>query len=143
MLNRLFGEKKEVKEIVKEDVTEKKLNISEPIYSFVECVKNDPRRFKFDSEHSGYYYDHYAWTLIDSVAEELFEGGLGMRLSVKGKEWITEDEARYMTEELFYKIHLRYRDLMSKKDAIRKKIRARKKGAGERQKYEEIYCKKL
>lgn len=112
---------KAAKESLEEDIKEKKLDISEPVVSFIETVKKNPRRFKYTSSDKFYgagnpFYVYYE--VLDKQAKYQFgvftvpdidkDGCMIVSyLPLNTTSWMTEDEARYAFEVLkpFFKTY--------------------------------------
>lgn len=84
--------------------TKPEKDISEPVISFVECVRNDPKRFRIKT---GRVLDRNTntWFKSDYYLDR-FEGGLKRVIypAIKGTsnntDWMTLDEIIYATEQL-------------------------------------------
>lgn len=112
-------------------------NISEPVISFVECVKKTPGRF------SVYKYDLYdgtAYSITDRKTKEHWRMGavsviLFGSYKLNSTDWLTQDEKLYVIEELsaFYK---KRQNRKVKLDIIRKE----RENTKERKRLMEVYC---
>lgn len=114
-------------------------NIGEPVLSFIECVRNNRRRFSFKTET---YCRTHIITLVDKQTGEewssksyiSFESS-GIRLDPK-LDWLTGRERRYLINELSKIGKERARQLSDVK-AIRKNRQMSK----ERDRLKGVYCK--
>lgn len=119
--------------------------ISEPVTSFVECVRNNPRRFDckrnygsrvvVNGVHMGY---KIAYWVKDKTTGEAWYYGM---LLVKGSgassvEWLTNEERRYLIDELSQIYTARSRKLSTIKE-----VRKQRACNAERKRLIGIYCK--
>lgn len=127
---------------------EPKKDISEPVLSFVECVRKNPKRFKVSSYYdhmsyfsltsvSGIYEPVYLYTLVDTKTKEKWCLSRGCTMAIDftaNPEWITKDEREYLIEVLT-KI---FKDRVGRKAKL-KKIRKDRRIRDERNRLKEIY----
>lgn len=115
-------------------VTEKpivvKTNISEPVISFVNAVKKDPKRFKINKESTlGFHTDGITdYSVYDTATARTFYCTIHVYSSVytgikkyvygKSEPWLTDEEVLYVVKELedFFK---------DKVERVKKKIEKR------------------
>lgn len=122
-------------------------DISEPVLSFVECVRKNPKRFKVNSYYEqfylsvssmgGEYRPTYLYTLVDTKTKEKWCLSRGLTMAsdfTANPEWITNDERNYLIESLT-KIFKDREGRKSKLEKIRKDRRIR----DERNRLKEIY----
>lgn len=131
------------------------LNISEPVLSFVECVRSNHRRFKFKSEfffnklggHTvNYFIDtqlaiKYEYTIFRTISREDWGHFEVFNLKIKNHLWLTQDELNYLYEEIskVYAPRMQRLAEISEKRAGRERLR---KNRLMRQKYIDLYCVK-
>lgn len=131
------------------------IDISEPVISFVECVRNNPKRFEVNEFTGDYFYytnqildpeDYKSYTLWDKVTKEgwsvqgsRYIGPILVYLShtdrcYSNPSFLTTDERVYIIKEI--KDIMEYRKVRKiKLDQIRKDRRIR----DERNRLKEIY----
>ena len=124
-----------------EVVKPKQKNISEPVLSFIECVRKTPQRF----DVSGFSYDscrreRYTYYVRDKVTGEKWS--ISNELSIdcythfSDTSWLTYDEIQYLITE----ITAIYKAREGRKMRL-EKIRKDRKDAQERKRLISIYCK--
>ncbi len=120
-------------------------DISEPVISFVQCVKDNPKRFKLKDfyENTGSaYFSSRKFILKDRATGEVFE--VSLVCSGRRDYWrfgklhatITEDELDYIKEELTPVFEAKQEKLYQIQ-----RLRAQRVGSRERQRLMAIYCK--
>lgn len=140
-----------------EATTRSSKNISEPVLSFIKCVRENPKRFvvKSDYEYFGLKIsnslvirstepERYHFCLEDKVTKESwtlckdivlsFYSGFKESKHTYNPEWLTEDEKEYLITSIKTIFHDR-RDRKQKLQEIRKQRRNR----DERNRLKEIY----
>jgi hypothetical protein len=117
----------------------KKKDISEPILSFVEVVKNSPDRFKMRRE----WCDHYQqplYVLLDNVTKETYKFYINWYdssiLPSEKLEWLTPDEIALLKRVLTNYFNIRAINL-----ELLKTSRKNRMFITERNKYIKMYCK--
>lgn len=115
------------------------LNISEPIFSFVECVRNNPKRFTVINGEIVQGSRVAKKTLLDKKTGQRFEYTTYYYFEIRYSypKYLTKDEFEYIKDEVT-SIFTARRDRLGELKAIRKQ-RANKI---ERQKLMDIYCNK-
>lgn len=132
-------------------------DISEPVLSFVKCVRENPKRFvvKSDYEYFGLKFSnnlairstepetyHFclqdkvtkeSWTLCKDIVLSFYPGSKEIKHTYN-PEWLTEDEKEYLITSIKTIFHDR-RDRKEKLQEIRKQRRIR----DERNRLKEIY----
>lgn len=120
-----------------EDVVGEKKDISEPVFSFVKIVKENPKRFKLKLDRLRVcYFGIHRWDFKDVISRKSWYFSTHRDIPMTFPEFLTEDEKIFLLEELrpvFIKKAERYSELKEQ----RKQRRTNK----ERQKLIEIYCK--
>lgn len=113
-------------------IEQSKKNISEPVLSFVETVKENPKRFKLTSAAVGRYVD---FKLVDRYTKESWYGVRRFsteddpRRNVGYPKWMNEDEIDYVYEEL--------KVIFNHRSSTLKQLRNQR----ERKRLMKIYCK--
>jgi hypothetical protein len=81
-------------------------DISEPVISFVECVKNNPKRFRLTESTSTYSILSVEFRLIDLLTKEEFKVRSNITAGSRwwsfdyDLNWLTQDEEGYLIEQL-------------------------------------------
>ena len=139
-IKRLLSKKEGVKQVV----VETPKDISEPVISFVECVRNNPRRFKyavFPVEDQGRYTCLEMYTLKDRVSGEIFTARRNRMYRYGETPWtfpafVTKDEGDFLAEQLHI-IFSGKKERLVRLKTLRKERTARV----ERDRLKSIYCK--
>lgn len=128
----------EIEQPVVED-EKPELNISEPIFSFVECVRNNPKRFTVINGEIVQGSRVAKKTLLDKKTGQRFEYAAYYSFEIRYTypKYLTKDEFEYIKDEVT-SIFTARRDRLNELKEIRKQ-RANKL---ERQKLMDIYCNK-
>lgn len=137
----LSSRKKDKPEIKEERV----LDIKEPIYSFVECFKNNPKRFKLKVEKDpGRYTDcvRFNYELKDTQTERTFAASRTIYSYIDTVDvfnsypaYLSQDEIRYIYKELSQVYEVRRKRLQEINQ-----IRAKRKADKERAQLMKDYC---
>ena len=154
--NNLFGagyerlvekqvEMDEYEDEIKQEIVLEVKDVSEPVVSFVECVKGNPKRFKLKLTYDG----NSIYELTDTVTKQswrLRESSLSFSLKYSSKDparnyygwppFLTEDEKEHFLEHL--KPHFEERSSRYVKIREERNQRASNK---ERQRLMTVYCK--
>lgn len=126
----------EIKELKEQEEPVNELEgISEPVISFVECVKNNPKRFGLKVEYKfiDNYINEIVYTVNDRVTKEKFK----LVVTSKTYDCTRHCEHNFMNEKECSYV---YRELYFHFDAKKERIVNRKKDK-ERQRLMSIYCK--
>lgn len=127
------------------DKTEKPKDISEPVISFVECVKKNPKRFEVNEilDHLSVSHvniskisvkDFYTGDIFETTKTEFYLLS-GIQTVFKNFSVFTVDEVEYVYKEL--------RKIYSKRLERKNKIlslRAERKNKKERERLMKVYC---
>lgn len=114
--------------------------IGEPVYSFVECVKANPRRFSFEQLDNFRMSCRKTYSVADKQTGEEWRLATDYRMSrkleCKELQWLTDDEANYLVSEIYdFFIKRRFRMM-----EIRN-IRFERTQVDERKRLMGVYCK--
>lgn len=122
--------------------TSRKPDISEPVISFVQCVKDNPRRFKvsrwIDNRHPK--ISSIVVSIQDKQTTEKWELRevdfitTSIRRYVGYPDFLTDDEIMYLEKEIVPLFEQRYRALRN--------IRNQRKAQKERERLKSVYCDK-
>jgi hypothetical protein len=130
----LFSKKEDATE-VEEVVVETPKDISEPVISFVECVKNNPRRFRLKVEYS---VSHWAgWYLITDKVENI-TWKVKVISSGYGKDKYSCDT--YFTPDEKELLRGVFTDYFGNQAKMKRDLRL-KRGMAKRDRLKSIYCK--
>lgn len=133
--SKLFGKKEDIPEVAEGVVTEKPKDISEPVISFVECVRNNPRRFRLQVKYNTSSWAK--WYLITDKVENI-TWKVKVNSSVYGKNeyscdtYFTKDE-----KDLLREVFTEYFENQAK---MKRELRL-KRGMIRRDRLKSIYCK--
>lgn len=126
----------------KDDVPKITYDIREPVISFVESVKKNPRRFVVDyldlRKYNSIAYSSW-WTIKDKKTSEWFAiGPHPFKKSLfTDTSWLSEDEIKYLIFQIKNIYDLRN---MKKRELINK--RKERNANKERERLMKIYCEK-
>lgn len=159
-LFRLCNSSNDSDEVVVPEQKER-LNISEPVITFVELVKSNPKRFwcKREELFSGYesfmlvdkdlkvcyradkstfkYINNYnAFHTYDSISYRTFKVK-----NVQNLDWVTDEEWQYINEHLIEGIYEKRVRRFNEIKALRKIFEEQRKKDEQRQKIKELYIK--
>ena len=138
---------------VGEAVQEKARDISEPVLSFVECVRNNRKRFTVRDIQWG-YDKRYEWEVIDKLTGQVFNakycfdsfrrnyGAIVQYYWKDYPEWLTTDELDYIRQELT-SIYSKYRERINLRRSIMRDRYNRDselRKSKERERLKGIYC---
>lgn len=133
------------KKEIEENKEERVLDIKEPVYSFVECFKNNPKRFKLKVEKDPGRYSNcvrFNYQLTDTQTKKNFEASrtiYSYRYIADGfnnyPEYLSQDEIRYIYNELSQVYEVRRKKLQEIKQ-----MRAKRKADKEREQLMKDYC---
>ena len=131
----MFGEKEEILEDVGEVFVETPKDISEPIISFVECVKNNPRRFKSKQEVC-LQTKEVLWLITDKVEKISWKIKVPYRRNIPTyfscDTYFTPDE-----KELLWRV---FKECFNNQKKVKEDLRL-KRGMAKRERLKTIYCK--
>lgn len=109
-------------------------NISEPVYSFIECVRKDPKRFVAQEQFNFTCDPIMIYTINDNKTKENWKIIISCGVVINKPNFITEEEAQYLVKEISYI----YDNRLKRKEEILKK-REERLTKKERQRLMEIY----
>lgn len=128
-----------------QDKEERILDIKEPVYSFVECFKSNPKRFKLKVEKDPGRYTNcvrFNYELRDTQTERTFAASRTI-YSYRYNAYGFNNYPEYLSQD---EIHYIFKELSSVYEARRKKlqeisqIRAKRKADKEREQLMKDYC---
>lgn len=80
-------------------------DIGEPVFSFVDCVKANPRRFSFERIDSVRLSCRQKYLITDKQTDEEWrvttDHRMSRKLVCKELQWLTDDEAYYLVTEIY------------------------------------------
>lgn len=121
-------------------VNVRKRDIGEPVLSFVQCVKENPKRFSFERIDTVRMSFRQTYMVKDEKTGEEWrvatDHRMSRKLSCKELQWLTDDEAHYLVTELcnFY-------TKRSHRMAEIRNIRLERTQITERKRLMGVYCK--
>lgn len=106
-----------------------KRNISEPVISFVECVKNNPKRFESNHIKERSTFDISVYSFKDKATGQQWEATIlnyyyGIKNIIKGANFLSEDETDFLIKEIdkiYSSRKIRYNALMNLRERNRLK----------------------
>lgn len=117
-----------------------KPEIGEPVFSFVDCVKANPKRFSFTRINTVRMSCRQTYMVKDKQTGEEWrvatDHRMSRKLSCKELQWLTDDEANYLVTEMysfFTKRRIRFIEIRN--------IRFERNQLDERKRLRGVYCK--
>ena len=117
-----------------------KPDIGEPVLSFVQCVKENPRRFIFERLNTFRMASRQNYMVKDKQTGEEWrvatDHRMSRKLSCKELQWLTDDEAYYLVTEIYDFFNKRRQRFIEIRN-----IRFERIQVTERQRLMGVYCK--
>lgn len=121
-------------------VNVRKRDIGEPVISFVQCVKSNPKRFNFERIDNVRMSCRRKYMITDKQTGEQWwvttDYRMNRKLVCKELQWLTDDEANYLDTEIYDFFNKRCQRFVE----IRK-IRFERTQVNERKRLMGVYCK--
>lgn len=142
----LFGDRDEVKDYTFDQTEEHKPvvtkpDIGEPVYSFVQCVLDNPRRFQLRKlkRQGGMSMSRHEFMFTDRVTLESWTVMIDYRweglMSGVTIDWLTVDESKFIAKSIA-ELYNNRRDKL----CILRNQRNRRKTQSERDRLKGVYC---
>lgn len=114
-------------------------DIGEPVYSFVDCVKANPRRFSFERLDT-FRMTCQTYSVTDKQTGEEWrlatDHRMSRKLACKELQWLTDDEANYLVTEMYDFFNKRRQRFIEIRN-----IRFERTQVDERKRLMGVYCK--
>lgn len=121
-------------------VNVRKRDIGEPVISFVECVKSNPKRFSFERIDNVRMSCRRKYMITDKQTGEEWrvttDYRMNRKLVCKELQWLTDDEANYLDTEIYDFFNKRCQRFIEIRN-----IRFERTQITERKRLMGVYCK--